>query len=275
VHPINRTSHWVFWLACVSYISLIGIFAIEELDGRDETMRLILAEEARVGIEAVGRKGDGAPAELSALRGLRQRLTALIVSGAVQQPQGTQTLKAIHCELVRTVEPGTICPPTLPSPGSGDRAINLMSSFFLKSLGEVSGSGHILAILIITASIGGALITLSIQQPIDVAAGAHHRKEGDQLQDYTLQHGAVGAIRTVLRAMGGGLVCYLAVNGGSIPLSVAEIAKTTHPATASLFGFLAGMFSDRVFRLLSSLVDAFIDKVNPPLQKRDAVSSNN
>jgi hypothetical protein len=261
VHPINRTSHWVFWLACVSYISLIGIFAIEELDGRDETMRLILAEEARVGIEAVGRDGDGAPAELAALRGLRQRLTALVVSGAVQQPQGTQTLKAIHCELVRTVEPGTICPPTLPNPGSGDRAINLMSSFFLKSLGEVSGSGHILAILIITASIGGALITLSIQQPSDVAAGA--------------QHGAVGAIRTVLRAMGGGLVCYLAVNGGSIPLTVAEIAKTTHPATASLFGFLAGMFSDRVFRLLSSLVDAFIDRVNPPLQKRDVVPSNN
>lgn len=70
-------------------------------------------------------------------------------------------------------------------------------------------------------------------------------------------------LRTVLRAMGGGIVCYLAVDGGSIPLNVGDVSKIANPATASLYGLLAGMFSERVFRLLSDLVDAFLSRLTP------------
>jgi len=45
-------SAWRWWVAFgfVAYIALIGIFAIEELNGRDETLRVLLAEEARLDV---------------------------------------------------------------------------------------------------------------------------------------------------------------------------------------------------------------------------------
>ena len=63
--------------------------------------------------------------------------------------------------------------------------------------------------------------------------------------------------------MGGGIVWYLAVDGGSIPLNVGDVSKIANPATASLYGLLAGMFSERVFRLLSDLVDTFLSRLTP------------
>jgi hypothetical protein len=98
----------------------------------------------------------------------------------------------------------------------------------------------LLAILIVTASIGGALITLSLKKT---------RTESP--------------LRTVLRAIGGGIVCYLAVDGGSIPLNVGDVSNIASPATASLYGLLAGMFSERGFGLLSDIVDAFLSRLTP------------
>ena len=52
-------------------------------------------------------------------------------------------------------------------------------------------------------------------------------------------------LRTLLRAKGGGIVCYLLVVGGNLPAGAAGLKDTTAPATASPLGLLAGMFSDR------------------------------
>ncbi len=231
-----RPWHWWVYLCLVTYIALIGIFAIEELNGRDETLRVLLAEEARLGIE--GRQEDEERLqELKALRGLRQSLVALVVSGAVGQSVGPLTLREIQCQLVRLRREQITCPEPLGTTIL-DQAVHVIATFFLKELSAIAGSGQILAILIITASVGGALITLSLKQV---------RTESP--------------LRTVLRAMGGGIVCYLAVDGGSIPLSVGDVSRIVNPATASLYGLLAGMFSERVFRLLSDVVDAFLSRL--------------
>jgi hypothetical protein len=230
--------HWCAWLGLVTYIALIGIFAIEELDGRDETMRVLLAEEARIGAETA-RGHEDRSVELDALRALRQRTVALVVSGAVSQRDRRLTLREIQCDLVKLRSPAIVCPEPLPN-GTADPVVRGAATFFLKELSAVAGSGQILGVLIITASIGGALITLSLRRS---------RTES--------------SLRTVLRAMGGGIVCYLAVDGGTIPLTAADVARATHPATASLYGLLAGMFSERVFRLLSDLVDAFLARLTP------------
>lgn len=225
--------YWLIYLSLVSYIALIGIFAIEELNGRDETLRVLLAEEARLGVE--GNHNE----EIKALRGLRQSLVALVVSGAVEQTGQAITLREIQCQMVRLWKESITCP----EPQEDSRTaeiIRLASRALLKELSATAGSGRILAVLIVVASIGGALITLSLERDHEESP-----------------------LRTVLRAMGGGIVCYLAVDGGSIPLSVGDISKIANPATASLYGFLAGMFSEKVFRLLSDLVDAFLLRLKP------------
>lgn len=238
-HLIDGKS-WYWWLSLglVTYIALIGIFAIEELNGRDETLRVLLAEEARLGVEGL-RDEEGHLNELKKLRGLRQSVMALVVSGAVDQPGGTLTLREIQCQLVKLRKDNITCPEPSETSIRG-QLIQWAARFFLKELSATAGSGQILALLIVTASIGGALITLSLKQT---------RTESP--------------LRTVLRAMGGGIVCYLAVDGGSIPLNVGDVSRIANPATASLYGLLAGMFSERVFRLLSDLVDAFLSRLTP------------
>lgn len=229
---------WWFSLGLVIYIALIGIFAIEELNGRDETLRVLLAEEARLGVERIREDKDQLK-ELDTLRGLRQSVVALVVSGAVDQTGGALTLREVQCQMVQLRKQKITCPePQEDSPIA--KTIRVASWVLLKELSATAGSGRILAVLIVVASIGGALVTLSLTQD---------RKEN--------------TLRTIVRAMGGGIVCYLAVNGGSIPLSIGDVSKIANPATASLYGFLAGMFSERVFRLLSDVVDVFLSRLTP------------
>jgi hypothetical protein len=92
--------HWWLSLSLVTYIALIGIFAIEELNGRDETLRVLLAGEARLGVESL-RNEESDLKELNGLRGLRQSVVALVVSGAVDQAGGALTLREIQCQLVK------------------------------------------------------------------------------------------------------------------------------------------------------------------------------
>ncbi|MDC8449554.1 MAG: hypothetical protein LV473_14495 [Nitrospira sp.] len=202
----GKSWHWWLSLSLVTYIALIGIFAIEELNGRDETLRVLLAEEARLGVEGL-RDEKGHLNELKALRGLRQSVVALVVSGAVDQPGGTLTLREIQCQLVKLRNDEITCPEP-PETSMRGQLIQWASRFFLKELSATAGSGQVLAILIVTASVGGALITLSLKRT---------RTESP--------------LRTVLRAMGGGIVCYLAVDGGSIPLNVGDVSRIATPAT--------------------------------------------
>lgn len=234
----GKSWHWWLSLSLVTYIALIGIFAIEELNGRDETLRVLLAEEARLGVEGL-RDEAGGLKELNALRGLRQSVVALVVSGAIAQPGNMLTLREIQCQLVKLRKVEITCPEPHET-SIREQLIQWAARFFLKELSATAGSGQVLAILIVTASIGGALITLSLKEA---------RVESP--------------LRTVLRAMGGGIVCYLAVDGGSIPLNVGDVSRIANPATASLYGLLAGMFSERVFRLLSDVVDAFLSRLTP------------
>ncbi len=242
MEPTNyEKADWLWWLRLVgvAYIALIGIFAIEEINGRNETMRIILAEEARVSAEAVGSSRAESAQELKALREVRHKLVALIVSGA----QNGETLKELQHDLVM-VHVGSP-PPAKSNNGWSDGIVAFLAKVLLKDLSAIAGSGQILGVLVITASVGGALVTLSLRRKRD--------EEG---------------LRTVIRAIGGGIVCYLAIDGGTIPLSPSDVAVTTHAATASLYGFLAGMFSERVFRLLSDLVDAFLSRITPAVQRQ-------
>lgn len=235
---------WLWWLRLlgVAYIALIGIFAIEELNGRNETMRLLLAEEAKVGTAAAAKSAGDASEKLATLERARQKLVVLMVSGA--EDQGT--LRDIHRELALSQAnkpPANAESSNARLDAAGSWLVAVFSCLLLKNLSAVAGSGQILGVLIVTASVGGALVTLSLRQTRE------------------------GALRTVIRAIGGGIVCYLAVDGGTIPISPTDVAVTTHAATASLYGFLAGMFSERVFRLLSDLVDAFLARITPGLKQ--------
>jgi hypothetical protein len=244
---------WLLSIAAVTYIAFIGIFAIEEIKARDDGLALIAARQADVAAELAltpaGAEGRGAlERRRDTLAGLRTRLSVLVIDGSVPlEKSHPGTLKEIMCELAAVDDPGIACP----VPDDGWARNNIAPHLFLKSLSEHSGTGEVLAVLIITAAFGGALIRTSLES---TGAGT-----------------TLLVLKTLLRAIGGGIVCCLIVVGGNLPASGAGLKNTSGPATASLLGLLAGMFSDRMFELLTELVQAFVEKLRPrPSQKEAA-----
>jgi uncharacterized protein YidB (DUF937 family) len=247
-NPMNvkRRLHWLMSIGTVTYIALIGIFAIEEIKARDDTLALLSGQQREVASDLAfalpaSTRHQDLERRRDTLAALRARLEVLIIDGAVPIRNGRPgTLKEILCELALTDDPHVNCPVENETAWT---ASTVIPHLLLKYLSEESATGAVLAVLIITAAFGGALIRMSLESP---------EPDGKRI-----------LLRTLLRAIGGGIVCYLIVVGGNLPIAGAGLQNASGPATASLLGLLAGMFSNKVFELLSELVDAFVDKVRP------------
>jgi hypothetical protein len=251
----RRAGNFAFYgalLALIAWIALIGIFAIEQIKVRDNLLRGIAAMET----ETATRKGllqagsDGQPSaeeraldeQLVELGLIKQRLTALILTGEMTS---RGSLPSIECDLVQLRRGvGAAQPPARPPVEClGDDALHgFARTLTLQPLTERAASGALFAILVITAALGGAVIGISLER---------RRQSTPEL------------MKTMLRAVGGGIVCYLVLDGGKFPFSSVEVTEYTNPATGSLLGLLAGMFSDRVFTLLRDVVFAFIERLTP------------
>ena len=230
---------WSATIATVIYIALIGIFAIEEINSREGASKLLAAQQTEIlGRLAQSPNDEALKTDRAKLLDLQTRLAILVTDGA--GALGTPaTLKAILCELDKIHERNPICPVPEIAPTAYDKVVTFFASVLLEPLGARSGTGEILAILIVTAAFGGALIRLSLDN------------DGEPIA------------RTCLRAIGGGIVCYLVLVGGAVPLATVDFVKPSSPATASLIGLLSGMFSNKLFHLVSDFVDAFVTKVTP------------
>jgi hypothetical protein len=177
------------------------------------------------------------------------RLVSLILGGTIQRADGPPgTLKEILCEFT-VIRNGEIrCGEIM----EGWSVRNVAATLALKRAFEQRASGDVFALLIIISSVGGALIRLYLP--------------GEDERD---------AFRTIFRAIGGGIVCYLAIRGENLPFGEpnmttftnpfggSSMTALTNPATASLLGLLAGMFSTKVFKLLSDVIDSWFDKLTP------------
>lgn len=234
----------------VVYIALIGAMAIEELERREQALKLIeeRVETAAMALAALDPAGADdvrrklLVREAASLRRLEVQTRALILGGPVTfVGRDRATVKQILCELAALEEPDATCVEPRVASWWLREAI---TTAVLKRPAESTASGNIFAILVLVAAAGGALVRL-----------------------YLPDHDESDAYRTVLRALGGGMVCYLAVSGGSLPLTDAGVTAHTSAATASLLGFLSGMFATRVFQLLSDVVDRWMDRLTP---RRDA-----
>jgi hypothetical protein len=241
------TGGWwrLLWGAGIVYIAAIGIFAIEELQRREDTRALLRARvnDVAAAVVAVGH-GTGAQTEakrtalereLAKLHELERRLTALIVTGSVRtvdKPDGS--LRQITCEF--TAIDGAAGQCDVERGGIRD----IFCYLVLKRPAERTASGDVLAVLVVVAALGGALVRLYLP--------------GAERDD---------SFRMVMRAIGGGVVCYLAISGGTLVPSDVGLTTVKSPATASLLGFLSGMFATRVFELISDLVDSWILKLSP------------
>lgn len=249
---VGRVLTQLGMLALIIWIALIGIFAIEQIKVRDGLLRRIAARENEIasqkamrssspGAEQRSREGDPLDEEVAELRGIKERLTALILTGSMTT---RGSLPEIECDLVKLESNAR---PTSTTPlkcldEDEEKMEWIPRVITLQTLEERSASGALFAVLVITAALGGAVIRLSLDRD-------------RQLDTQT--------VRSVLRAIGGGIVCYLVLDGGKFPFSSFDLTSYTSPATGSLLGLLAGMFSDRVFRLLSDLVDAFVARLTP------------
>jgi hypothetical protein len=258
--PFKEASRWwrLLWGAGIVYIAAIGIFAIEELQRREETRALLRARVSDIAaaVVAVGNGPDSQTAakraelerELARTHDLERRLTALIVSGSVRTAAMREgSLRQIICEFTTIDRPTGQC-----DLGRGT-VRDVFGYLVLKRPAESTASGDILAILVVVAALGGALVRLYLP--------------GAERED---------SFRMVMRAIGGGVVCYLAISGGTLVPTDVGLTTVKSPATASLLGFLSGMFATRVFELISDLVDSWIVKLSPakpgstpPIPKRE------
>jgi hypothetical protein len=214
----------------VSYITLIGVFAIEELDSRSEMMRVLMAEEVRLSSD--GLRGD----ELAKIRVLRKRLTALSIAGSRSHWPGT--LIQIEDEHL-----GGMPHHAPPKAVTMKDHLSLISNILLIPLHQESSSGQVFAILVIVAAIGGALIRLSLDS------------------NWEFEWSVV--VGGLLRGIGGGAVCYLVINGGKMPLTILDANSAGNPSTASFLGFLSGMFADQLFKFLRDLFQRLLDRLLP------------
>lgn len=232
----------------IAYIALIGIFAIEELQRREKVLATIIQRQVEVaaalsmlntaqGDAAVNRRTT-LEREAAALRGLHGRTTALILGGAIRPEKGPPgTIKAVLCELTALASPEITCG----NPQAEAWSLReILATVALKRPAEQRSSGDVFAVLIIVAALGGALISLYL--------------DGESDSDW---------VRKLFRAVGGGTVCYLALTAGTVPFTSASLTTFGSPAMGSLLGLLSGMFSTKVFQLLSNVVDSWLTKVTP------------
>jgi hypothetical protein len=242
------SSRWwrVLWCAGIVYIAAIGIFAIEELKRRESTLELLKEREKDVAAALATLGGAAGPnaekrrdeleRQQATLRDLRTRLTALMLGGSVKSEGVAQsTVRQILCELTFVEKEHANCP-------EGTRGLDrdIAATIVLKRPAEKTASGDVFAVLMIVASIGGALVRLYLP------GGSEEN-----------------AFRTIMQAIGGGIVCYLAVAGGALSLAELGVKSLSSPGTASLLGLLSGMFATKVFQLLSDIVDSGIAKLGP------------
>jgi len=231
---LHRIEWWLLMLATpvVIWMTAMGVFAIQEINAREATLKFLSLKHAEVLTQLARENGNVAlEAERAKLSDLQTRLTILTMAGAGPLGDKYGTLPTILCDLNRVKDPSSACP------DSEEKTF-----MWIVPLGTRISSEAILGGLIVTAALGGALLRLSVD--------SKDLKRGDFW-------------RTLLRALGGGIVCYFVVNGGGAPLARIDIEKSLSPATASLFGLISGMFSNSVFKLMSEFVDAFVKKVTP------------
>jgi hypothetical protein len=227
-------------LALIIWIALIGIFAIEEIKSREGMLRVIMARQAELSAKQLAlvgndmtilEKAKALEVTASKLERLRQRTSGLMLVGSVIE---SGTLPDIACELFQIQGTATCRAPS--------EYRSAMRQVALQPLTAKGSNGALFAVLVITASLAGAVIRLSLEW---------------DLNEKTTP------FATIPRAIGGGIVCYLVLGGGKFPLSSLDVSGFTDASTGSLCGLLAGMFSDKVFYLLKDLFAAFVERLTP------------
>lgn len=111
------------------------------------------------------------------------------------------------------------------------------SYLFIRPL-NTARSDHLLALSIICCSALGAVI-------------------------FGLRQGVQTNLRTMTSGLATGFVVYLALKGGQhiFIISSPDVRFPTNPYSSAFAGLLAGLFSDRAYRLLSSLVHSVASRV--------------
>ena len=125
---------------------------------------------------------------------------------------------------------------------------DLSSSFYIEFIYEMR-SDHLLALSIICCSALGAMI-------------------------FGLRSGTKMNVRTMTSGLATGFVVYLALKGGQhlFLITSPDIRIPANPYSSAFAGLLAGLFSDKAYKVLSSLVDNLASQVENAVGNNDTKS---
>jgi hypothetical protein len=167
--------------------------------------------------------------EMNIFSRLNDKITTLINSGVEGNRDTLRALTSEYQQAISNTSADKI--------ESGSLLNSISSSEYIAFIYEMR-SDHLLALAVICCSALGAMI-------------------------YGLRSGTRMSVRSMTSGLATGFVVYLALKGGQhlFLLNPTESRIPANPYSSSFAGLLAGLFSDKAYKVLSSLVDDLASRV--------------
>lgn len=175
------------------------------------------------------KKRDIAQEEMDTFLRLNDKITTLINTGVEDKRSTLKELTREYQRAISNVDPEKTTANTLLD--------SITSSEYIAFIYEMR-SDHLLALAIICCSALGAMI-------------------------YGLRSGLRMSVRSMTSGLATGFVVYLALKGGQhlFLLNPTESRIPSNPYSSAFAGLLAGLFSDKAYKVLTSLVDDLASRV--------------
>lgn len=258
---LGMRSYEFIELICVILLSVFAVMSISEIASREsfsnsvETKLINLNENLANVALSISLPMDSGPTiseenwqsrketieYIKIFDHIKDRTTTLINTGVDSQQD---TLKALTLEFQNAVN--NLYEATAVDVASLE-SMPTSESYATVTIGTIYSmrSDHLLALAIVTSSALGALI-------------------------FGLRNGLNMNIRTMTSGLATGFVVYLALKGGQhlFLITSPDVRIPANPFSSAFAGLLAGLFSDKAYRMLALIVDNLTAKV-------EASSSNN
>jgi hypothetical protein len=242
-----RAYYEIFEMAAVIILAILAVITVSEMASRESfnnsvaskisslngdlaniSINLSSNEDAKIPTSVFEQRKE-ASSKIEIFEELKDRVTVLINIGVDSQPGTLKELTNIYQKATTRFADN--------KSSEGGILKTISNSYYIGFIYEMR-SDHLLALAIICCSALGAMI-------------------------FGLRSGTKMNVRTLTSGLATGFVVYLALKGGQHLFLVTspDVRIPSNPYSSAFAGLLAGLFSDKAYKMLSSLVDNFASQV--------------
>jgi hypothetical protein len=242
----------LFELVAVVVLAILSVITVSEMSSRESFSNNVSNKIASLNVDlaniavsltsnldakindAVYTERKDATIKIEQFEELNDKVSTLITVGVDDQ-------SGVLKELIKSYQRATARFDETSSKSESELAQNILenlsSSYYIGFIYEMR-SDHLLALSIISCSALGAMI-------------------------FGLRSGTRMNVRTLTSGLATGFIVYLALKGGQhlFLLTSPDVRIPSNPYSSAFLGLLAGLFSDKAYKVLSSLVDDLASRV--------------